>query len=87
MLQPDPRSGEGCITLLHSGFAKVHVDTQKRILYRHIPSLLYSKRIYSANGNLRYFFPRISAFSRSTKMHLNGMLLIETEFCKIIVPL
>ena len=30
-------------------------------------------------------FPRISAFSRRTKMHLNGMLLIETEFCKIIV--
>ena len=33
------------------------------------------------------FFPRISAFSRSTKTHLNGMLLIETEFCKSIVPL
>ena len=33
------------------------------------------------------FFPRISAFSRRTKMHLNGILLIETEFFKIIVPL
>ena len=33
------------------------------------------------------FFPRISAFSRRTKMHLNGMLLIGTEFFKIIVPL
>ena len=26
------------------------------------------------------FFPSISAFSRHTKMHLNGILLIETEF-------
>ena len=29
------------------------------------------------------FFPRISAFSRGIKMHLNGMLLIETEFAKL----
>ena len=49
---------------------------------------LYSKRIYSANGISRsFFFPRISAFSRRTKMHLNGMLLIGTEFFKIVVPL
>ena len=34
-----------------------------------------------------YFFPRISALSRRTKMHLNGMLLFGTEFFKIIVPL
>ena len=34
-----------------------------------------------------HFFPRISAFSRRTKMHFNGMLLIETEFFKIIIPL
>ena len=33
-----------------------------------------------------HFFPRISAFSRRTKMHLKGMLLIGTEFFKIIVP-
>ena len=33
-----------------------------------------------------YFCPRISAFSRRTKMHLNGMLLIGTEFFKILVP-
>ena len=33
MLQPDPRSGEGCNTLLHEGFA--NVDTRKRMLYRH----------------------------------------------------
>ena len=39
VLQPDPRSGEGCNTLLHEGFA--NVDTGKRMLYRHcyIPSL------------------------------------------------
>ena len=34
-----------------------------------------------------YVFPRISVFSRRTEMHLNGMLLIGTEFFKIIVPL
>ena len=34
-----------------------------------------------------HFFPRISAFLRRTKMHLNGMFLIGTEFFKIIVPL
>ena len=34
-----------------------------------------------------HFFPRISAFSRGTKMHLNGMLLIGTEFFKITDPL
>ena len=33
-----------------------------------------------------HFFPRISAFSRHTEMHLNGMLLIRTDFFKIIVP-
>ena len=33
-----------------------------------------------------YFFPRISAFLSRTKMHLNGMLLIGTDFFKIIVP-
>ena len=48
---------------------------------------LNSKRIYSANGIFCYFFPRISAFTRRTKMHLNGILLVETEFFKIIVPL
>ena len=37
------------------------------------------------------FFPSIRAVprrgvygSKSTKMHLNGIVLIETEFCKII---
>ena len=29
------------------------------------------------------FFPRIGAFLRRTKMHLNGILLIETEFFKL----
>ena len=42
MLQPDPRSGEGCNTLVHSGLA--NVNTRKRLLYRHcyihVPSLL-----------------------------------------------
>ena len=33
-----------------------------------------------------HFFPRISAFSRRTKMHLNEMLLIGFEFSKIIQP-
>ena len=34
-----------------------------------------------------HFFPRVSALSRRTKMHLKGMFLIGTEFFKIIVPL
>ena len=34
-----------------------------------------------------HIFPRISAFSRRTKMHLNGMFLIGTEFFRIISPL
>ena len=39
VLQPNQRSGEGCNTLLHEGFA--NVDTRKRMLYRHCyrPSL------------------------------------------------
>ena len=32
-----------------------------------------------------HFFPHISAFTRRTIMHLNGMLLIGTDFFKIIV--
>ena len=34
-----------------------------------------------------HFFPCISAFTRRTKMHLNGVLLIGADFFKIIVPL
>ena len=48
VLQPEPRSGEGCNTLSHSGLAIV--NTQKRMLYRHCyflsstssPKLFYS---------------------------------------------
>ena len=38
MLQPEPRSGEGCNTLSHEGLS--NVNTRKRMLYRHcyIPS-------------------------------------------------
>ena len=38
VLQPDPRSVEGCNTLINEGFA--NFDTRKRMLYRHcyIPS-------------------------------------------------
>ena len=38
VLQPKPRSGEGCNTLSHSGLANVNI--RKRMLYRHcyIPS-------------------------------------------------
>ena len=41
-------------------------------------------RVYRTNGPL--VFICISVFSRRTKMHSNGMLLIGTEFFKIIVP-
>ena len=50
-------------------------------------------KCYTPNGNIVpmefrvHFSPRISAFSRRTNMHLNGMLLIGTEFFKIIFPL
>ena len=50
--------------------------------------------IYTPNGyivpmefRVIFFSPRISAFSRRTKMHFNEILLNETEFFKIIVPL
>ena len=33
MLQPEPRSGEGCNTLLHVGLANVYIG--KGMLYRH----------------------------------------------------
>ena len=33
MLQPEPRSGEGCNTLLHEGLANVNI--RKGMLYRH----------------------------------------------------
>ena len=38
VLQPEPRSGEGCNTLSHEGLANVNI--RKRMLYRHcyIPS-------------------------------------------------
>ena len=61
------------------------------VLYR-VP-FKYCVWTYTPNGYIVpmefcvHFFPRISAFSRHTKMHLNGMLLIGIEFFKIIVPL
>ena len=52
MLQPDPRSGEGCNTLLHEGFA--NVNTRKRLLYRHcyIPSFLVQVFTIQSQNNL-----------------------------------
>ena len=49
--------------------------------------LLHSKRIYSANGILRSFFSLHKCFFKTYKNAFNGMLLIGTEFFKIIVPL
>ena len=37
-----------------------HYNRAFKITVSHVWRLLYSKRIYSANGILRYFFPRIS---------------------------
>ena len=51
------------------------------------------KNHYTPNGYIVpmefrvHFFPSISALLRRTKMHLNGMFLIGTEFFKIIAPL
>ena len=58
-----------------------------------MPVISSTKVLYTPNGHIVpmefrvHFFPRISAFSRRTKMHLNGMLLIGSEFFKIKVPL
>ena len=50
--------------------------------------LYYTPNGYKVPMEFRvYLFPRIRGFSRRATMHLKGMLLIETEFCKIIVPL
>ena len=55
MLQPDPRNGEGCITLLREGFA--NVNTRKRLLYRHcyIPSFLVQVFTVQSKNNLSKF--------------------------------
>ena len=55
MLQPDPRSGEGCNTLIHEGFA--NVNTRKRLLYRHcyIPSFLVQVFTIESKNNLSKF--------------------------------
>ena len=55
MLQPDPRSGEGCNTLIHEGFA--NVNTRKRLLYRHyyIPSFLVQVFTIQLKNNLSKF--------------------------------
>ena len=43
--------------------------------------------LYSANGISRLLFRSIRAVPRRTKMHLNEMFLIRTEFCKSIIHL
>ena len=55
MLQPDPRSGEGCNTLLHEGFA--NVNTRKRLLYHHcyIPSFLVQVITIQSKNSLSKF--------------------------------
>ena len=52
VLQPDPRSGEGCNTLLHKGFA--NADTWKRMLYYHcyMPSLPAQMFMIQSQNNL-----------------------------------
>ena len=66
---------------------KLHNDRVSR------PLAIRFSSYYTPNGYIVpidfrvHFFPRISAFLRRTKMHLNGMFLIVTEFFKIIVPL
>ena len=55
MLRPDPRSGEGCNTLLHEGLA--NVNTHKRLLYRncYIPSFLVQVFTIQSKNNLSKF--------------------------------
>ena len=60
VLQSDPRSIEGCNTLIHEGFASV--NTWKRLLYRHcyIPSFLDSSQVFTIQlkNNLSKFLAR-----------------------------
>ena len=55
MLQTDPRSSEGCNTLLHEGLA--NINTWKRLLYRHcyIPSFLVQEFTIQSKNNLSKF--------------------------------
>ena len=58
MLQPDPRSGEGCNTLLHKGFA--NVNTRKTLLYRHCykPSFLVQVFTIQSKNTLSKFLTK-----------------------------
>ena len=53
-----------------------------------VANLSYTPNGYIVPMEFRvHLFPRIRAFSKRTKMHLNGIFLIGTGFFKIIVPL
>ena len=77
MLQPDPRSSEGCNTLLHEGFA--NVNTRKRLLYRHcyIPSFLVQVFTIQSKNNLKNFWPRAST-SINTQLRSDSISLKPT---------
>ena len=64
MLQPDLRSGEGCNTLIHEGFA--NVKTRKRLLYSHcyIPSFLVHVFTIQSKNNLSKFLALTSINTR-----------------------
>ena len=58
------------------------------VMLEHMQCNYYTPNGYIVPMEFRvHIFPRISAFSRRTKMYLNAMLLIGTEFFKIIDPL
>ena len=69
------------------------IGEKSQRLQQQLYQLSYVSNYYTPNGYIVpmefrvHFVARISAFSRRTKMHLNGMMLIGTEFFKIIVPL
>ena len=59
MLQPGPRSAEGCNTLLHSSFA--NVITRERLLYRNCYiqcTFLSSSSTMQSQNNIQNFWPR-----------------------------
>ena len=63
-------------------------DADQLLLFCPLKFQDYTPNRYIVPMDLRaHFIPRISALLRRTKMHLNGMFLIGTEFLKIIVPL
>ena len=89
-----------CIFVPHDVYSRMRttnlnliMQKSSRVVQMIIAHKSFNIIYYTPNGYIVpmefrvHFFPLICAFSRRTKMHLNGMFLIWTDFFKIIVPL